>query len=277
MSTDFHLHTLVSDGELTPLELVRQAAARGVRALAITDHDTLGAYAWEDGAVFVECERLGVELTVGMEIDADLDGLEVHLLGLELDSADAGLRAHVEAIRVARIARARAEIPIVNALLGPDSLSEADVLAPGRETVMRPHFIRPLLARGRFASYREANAWFRAHVEAGVPVPKPTLEEAIALVHDAGGSAVLAHPGYYQRAGLPVAERLAVLRGLGLDGIELEYPYHSCSKDQFSMEEETAFVAEIRAAGEALGLRFTRGSDCHTAADFDRVYGPPPA
>ena len=274
MSTDFHLHTLVSDGELTPLEVVQKAAARGVRSLSITDHDTLGAYAWEGGAVFAEAERLGLTLTVGMEIDADLDGLEVHLLGLELDSGDDGLRAHVAAIREARVLRARAELPIVNGLLGAGSLAEADVLSPGRETVMRPHFIRPLLARGRFATYREANAWFRAHVESGVAVPKPSLEEAIALVHAAGGVSVLAHPGYYQRAGLPVAERLAVLRGLGLDGVELEYPYHSCSKDQFTVEEEAALVAEIRAAGEALGMRFTRGSDCHTAADFDRVYGP---
>jgi hypothetical protein len=274
MSTDFHLHTLVSDGELTPLEVVQKAAARGVRSLSITDHDTLGAYAWEGGAVFAEAERLGLTLTVGMEIDADLDGLEVHLLGLELDSGDDGLRAHVAAIREARVLRARAELPIVNGLLGAGSLAEADVLSPGRETVMRPHFIRPLLARGRFATYREANAWFRAHVESGVAVPKPSLEEAIALVHAAGGVAVLAHPGYYQRAGLPVAERLAVLRGLGLDGVELEYPYHSCSKDQFTVEQERAFVDELRAAGEALGMRFTRGSDCHTAADFDRVYGP---
>jgi predicted metal-dependent phosphoesterase TrpH len=274
MSTDFHLHTLVSDGELTPVELVRRAAAHGVRALSITDHDTFGAYAWEGGAVFAEAERLGLALTVGMEIDADLDGLEVHLLGLELDSGDAGLRAHVAAVREARVERARAELPIVNALLGAGSLGETDVLAPGRETVMRPHFIRPLLARGRFASYREANAWFHTHVESGVSVPKPSLEDAIALVHGAGGSAVLAHPGYYQRAGLPVGERLAVLRGLGLDGVELDYPYHSCSKDQFSLDEERAFIDEIRAAGEALGLRFTRGSDCHTAADFDRVYGP---
>src|SRR5689334_19087508 len=105
MSTDFHLHTLVSDGELTPLELLRQAARRGVRALSITDHDTLGAYGWEGGAVFAEAERLGLALTVGMEIDADLDGLEVHLLGLELDSGDEGLRAHVAAVREARVLR----------------------------------------------------------------------------------------------------------------------------------------------------------------------------
>jgi 3',5'-nucleoside bisphosphate phosphatase len=274
MVTDFHLHTLVSDGELAPVDLLRHAAARGVTSLAITDHDTLGAYAWDAGAVFVEAERLGLTLTVGMEIDADLDGLEVHLLGLELDSGDEGLRTHVAAVREARVARARAELPIVNGLLGAGSLTEADVLVAGRETVMRPHFIRPLLARGRFPSYREANAWFRANVESGVPVPKPSLEDAIALVHGAGGAAVLAHPGYYQRAGLPVAERLAVLRGLGLDGVELDYPYHSCSKDSFSLEEERAFIEELRAAGEALGLRFTRGSDCHTAADFDRVYGP---
>ena len=96
MSTDFHLHTLVSDGELTPVELLRHAAAHGVTALAITDHDTLGAYAWQDGAVFAEAEQLGLPLTVGIEIDAELEGMEVHLLGLGSTGSDAALRTHVE-------------------------------------------------------------------------------------------------------------------------------------------------------------------------------------
>ena len=273
MASDFHLHTLVSDGELTPVELLRHAAARGVTDLAITDHDTLAAYAWEGGAVFPEAERLGLTLTVGIEMDADLDGMEVHLLGFGLDRADAPLREHLERVHETRIERARLEIGIVNGLLGAEAIRESDIFAPGRETVMKPHFIRPLVRQGRFATYEEGNAWFDGHVSSGVQVPRPSLEDAIALVQGAGGWTALAHPGYYAKEGYPVAERLAVLRGIGLDGVELDYPYHACSPRQWSREEEAAFIVEVRQAAEALGMRTTRGSDCHTAADFEKVYG----
>ena len=84
MLSDFHLHTLVSDGALDPAAVVRRAAAAGVTHLSITDHDALDAYSWEEGRVFAEAARLGLELTVGIEMDADLEGLEV---------APAGIRA----------------------------------------------------------------------------------------------------------------------------------------------------------------------------------------
>lgn len=273
MSMDFHLHTLASDGELTPVELLRLAAARGVTEVAITDHDTLAAYAWEGGAVFAEAERLGLALTVGIEMDAEIDGMEVHLLGFGMDRADADLGAHLSRVHETRLERARLEVGIVNGLLGAHAIGESDIFAPGRETVMRVHFVRPLLRQGRFATYEEADGWFEEHVRSGVEVPRPPLEDAIALVHGAGGWTALAHPGYYEKRGYPVAERLAVLRGMGLDGIELDYPYHACSPHQWGRDEEAAFIAELRRAADALGMRTTRGSDCHTAGDFEKVYG----
>lgn len=277
MLADFHLHTLVSDGTLDPAAVVGQAAARGVTHLAITDHDALGAYAWDGGRVFEEARRRGLELTVGIEMDADLDGLEVHLLGFGLRLDDGPLGAHLERVRRTRVERARRELQIVADLLGPDALREEDVFVPGRQTLMKPHFIHPLLERGRFATYEEANAWFRNNVKAGVAVPKPALADAIALVHGAGGWTSLAHPGYYQRDGYPVAERLPVLRGLGLDAVELHYPYHACSPHQWSAADERAFVGEVGAVAEALGLRTTRGSDSHTPEDFERAYGSAPS
>lgn len=274
--TDFHLHTLVSDGEMDPVALLAEAAARGITRLSITDHDALGAYAWREGAVFGEAARLGLELTVGIEMDADLDGLEVHLLGLDLDRHEPALVAHLEAVRRARCERARREIGIVNGLLGEGTIREELIFAPGRVTVMKPHFIHPLLDRGLFRTYEEANAWYRKNVKAGVPVPKPPLAEAIHLIHGAGGWTSLAHPGYYEKAGMPMAPRLASLAALGLDAVELDYPYHASSPALFDAAGETTFTVRIRAAGEALGLRFTRGSDVHTPSDFDKVYGPRP-
>ncbi len=277
MVVDFHLHTSVSDGELDPVALVARAASHGVRALSITDHDALGAYRWQAGAVFVAARRLGVDLTVGVELDVTHAGREIHLLGLGLDLGARDLATHLEAVRGARHERARRELALVRERLGPEALDEADVFVPGRETLMRPHFIRPLVARGRFASYQDGREWFHAHARAGVVVPKPTLPQAIRMVHAAGGQAVLAHPGYYMKDGLPILDELPALRAAGLDGVELDYPYRSSSPDLFAEGDAERFTAALRAAGEALSLRFTRGSDAHCPADFDRVYGPPPS
>jgi hypothetical protein len=275
MVVDFHLHTSASDGELEPMALVARAASHGVRALSITDHDTLGAYRWQGGAVFEAARRLSVGLTVGIELDVTLDGREVHLLGLGLDTRAPELAAHLEAVREARRERARRELALVRERLGPEALAEADVFVPGRESLMRPHLIRPLVARGHFPSYERGREWFPAHARTGVTVPKPTLPDAIDMVHAAGGEAVLAHPGYYWKDGFPILEPLPALRAAGLDGVELEYPYRSNSPGLFAEGEAERFTTQLRAAGEALSLRFTRGSDAHGPADFERVYGPP--
>jgi predicted metal-dependent phosphoesterase TrpH len=139
---------------------------------------------------------------------------------------------------------------------------------------MRAHLIRPLVERGHFESYEEGQDWFKEHVTTDVVVPKPSLEDAVAMIHAAGGWTALAHPGYYWKDGFPVLDRLPAFRALGLDAVELDYPYCSASPALFSPEDEREFAASLRAAGEALGLRFTRGSDAHRAADLERVYGP---
>ena len=91
-----------------------------------------------------------------------------------------------------------------------------------------------------------------------------------AMIAAAGGWASLAHPGYYWKDGFPVLERLAALPALGVEAVELEYPYRLSSPDLFSEEDEREFTVSLRATGEELGLRFTRGSDAHRAADLER-------
>jgi predicted metal-dependent phosphoesterase TrpH len=273
MVADFHTHTTASDGDLDPAAVVAQAAAHGIRALAITDHDTLAAYRWRDGAVFAEARRVGVELRVGIELDVTLEGREVHLLGLGLDLRSGALGDHLAAVRAARTERARRELAMVRERLGAHALGVEDVFVPGRDSIMRPHFIRPLVARGVFATYQEGRDWFHAQGSTGVAVPKPSMADALAMVHGGRGRAVLAHPGYYWKDGYPVLERLPALRALGLDGVELDYPYASSSPELFVNGDAERFREDLRATGESLGLAFTRGSDAHSAADFERVYG----
>jgi predicted metal-dependent phosphoesterase TrpH len=277
MLADFHLHTSASDGDLDPAALVARAASHGIRALAITDHDTLGAYRWRDGAVFEATRRLGVELTIGVELDVAFDGREVHLLGLGLDLEADALGEHLAAVHAARHERALRELSLVREELGEGVLAAEDVFVPGRESVMRPHFIRPLVTRGVFATYQEGRDWFHAHARGGAAVPKPAMGEAIGMIHVAGGRAILAHPGYYWKDGFPILDALDALRSAGLDGVELDYPYASSSPALFTSGEAEGFVSVLRSAGERLGLAFTRGSDAHSVADFERVYGPAPA
>jgi predicted metal-dependent phosphoesterase TrpH len=274
MVADFHLHTNASDGEMEPVALVERAAAHGIARLAITDHDTLAAYRREGGAVLNRARQLGVELTAGIELDVALGEREVHLLGLGLDIDARALGAHLQVVRAARLERARRDFAVVNERLGVGTLQPEQVFVSGRDALMRTHLIRPLLAAGRFGSYAEGQEWFRANADGDVPVPKPKLAEAIALIHAAGGVAVLAHPAYYWKDGFPILETLPELRRQGLDGVELDYPYRSSSPDLFAEGDAERFSESLRSAGEALGLRFTRGSDAHRAEDFDRVYGP---
>jgi predicted metal-dependent phosphoesterase TrpH len=272
---DLHLHSMVSDGDQDPCALLGQAARLGVTHASIADHDALGAYSWESGRVFAEARRLGVELTPGIELDAELDGLEVHLLGYGVSHAgDSPLARHIGATQAARGERARKEIEIVRQLLGADSVRATDVFIEGRQTLMKPHFIHPLLDKGLFPTYQAANAWYKQNVRSGIEVAKPPLERAIALVHSAGGWTVLAHPAYYEKGGVPVVTRLAELAALGLDGVELEYPYEIGSPGQFTRAEREEYTARLREAATGLGLRMTRGSDGHTLTDLRRVYGP---
>jgi len=273
MIVDLHLHTLVSDGDLDPCDLLRRVARLGVTHASIADHDALGAYAWEGGRVFAEARRLGLDLTVGIELDTDLEGVEVHLLGYGVDLGPGPLTTYLAGVQTARFERARREIGIVNALLGEGSVREDAVFVPGRQTLMKPHFIHPLLEKGFFPTYEAAKRWYRQNVDAGVAVPKLPLAEGLRLVREAHGWPVLAHPGYYEKAGLEIVGRLAELQAWGLGGVELDYPYHASSPHVFGAADQAALRGRREAAVRALGLRATRGTDCHSLKDLERHYG----
>jgi predicted metal-dependent phosphoesterase TrpH len=273
MTTDLHTHTLVSDGELDPISLLREASSKGISHLSITDHDSLGAYSWDGGSVFREAERLGIRLTVGIELDAYFAEVELHVLAFDIRRDNAELNNHLDRVERARAERIRKEIAIVNGRLGEQLLTEAMIFVPGRRTFMKPHLVHPILKTGRFETYEEANAWLKKNVKSGVNVPKPALAEILALVHGAGGWSSLAHPGYYRKEGADFVALLGEFKGMGLDGVEVDYPYHSCSPRLFTAADEKALHTRLTAEVGKLGLKMTRGSDCHTREDFERIYG----
>lgn len=274
---DLHIHTLVSDGFHTPPEMLLAAAAAGLRTVSITDHDAIGAYRhWPD--LFTQAHALGLSLTTGIELDTEYRGVEVHLLGYGFDWQHPALNEHLGRVQEQRRLRIGEQIRVVNQVMNKELVSVRDVFLETRDTVMKPHLIRPLLESGACGdSYGAVQDWFRAHVHSDIEVEKLSMPHAIDLIHQAGGRAVLAHPGFIK--GLPetgldaaLGEILDELAGWGVDGVEVVYNYqdaHRAAKDpQQEAERAGRLVSLVRALAEERNLLMTRGSDAHHRDDL---------
>uniref|UniRef100_A0A832MJM1 PHP domain-containing protein n=1 Tax=Eiseniibacteriota bacterium TaxID=2212470 RepID=A0A832MJM1_UNCEI len=239
---DLHTHTTFSDGALDPEALVALAVERGLAALAVTDHDSVEALPRARAAA-----PSTLEIVPGIEVSTTAAGLDLHVLGYYVDPEHAGLRARLERFRGERVARAEAILARL-ADLG-HAVARDEVLAlAGHGVVGRPHVAQALVRAGHVATVDEAFRRFLApHGAAYVPRPAFRPEEAIALIHGAGGVSVLAHPG--AALGDTLAERLVAA---GLRGVEVWHPQHAAP----AMRRWRAFAARF-------GLIATGGSDFH--------------
>ena len=239
---DLHAHTFFSDGLLSPEALVERAVERGLSALAVTDHDTVEGL----GRSRLAAGRQ-LELVPGIELSSAMDGLDLHILGYYLDPEHAPLRARLERFQDERRERAVRMMQRLEALGAPiDPESVFELAGPG--VVGRPHVAGALLRAGHVASMDEAFKRFLGPGGAAF-VPRPAFHprEAIALIHEADGVSVLAHPG--GAMGDEVLERLVAV---GLRGVEVWHPQHN-----------PATVRRYRALASRLRLLESGGSDFH--------------
>ena len=249
---DLHMHSTASDGSRSPSEVVRAAKRASLSAIAITDHDTVAGLA-EARTVGAE---LGVRIVNGVELSAVEGETETHLLGLHLGDTDVLERGLIE-LREMRGRRAARIVQLLQSQGVQVTLDDVLIQA-GAGAIGRPHVARALVADGWATDVRDA---FDRYLGAGRPayVAKEQLEmrEAIAMIHAAGGLAVLAHPG-----GAGTRERIEALVGIGLDGIEVKHPSHSPQD-----------MARLKAFVDQLGLIPSGGSDWHGASDGPRTIG----
>lgn len=219
---DFHAHSTVSDGLLSPAQVVRRAHERGVTRFALTDHDTVGGYA-EARAAGLE---LGVELVPGIEISATWQGRSVHVLGYFFELEHPSLLSLLDALVHGR---ARRNQMIAERLLGLGIELPKDTLtSQDGGTVGRPHIARALVDRGVVKTEREAFDRYLAdgrpaHVEREVVSPSRAAE----VLHEAGGVAVLAHPLVLGADPSQVDGLFARAAQWGIDGAEVYYSGHS--------------------------------------------------
>ena len=262
MIVDFHVHSTASDGTCPPAALVKQAVTGGFTALALTDHDNgegLAAFA-AAGAAYGLKTVAGIELSI--EPGEGFD--KFHLLGLGIDPDNVELKRFLRRVLDGRNAR-NARIIANFRRLGIELGEEIAASAHG-EVLARPHFARWLMEHGHAPTIKAA---FDRYLLPDSPAATrcyeeryhPAQEEAIGVIHGAGGLAVMAHPKYWRRAwqdGGPdyaAAERgLAALKEKGLDGVEALYQANT-------NEENVAFVR----LATRLGFLLSAGSDFHGA------------
>jgi len=249
---DLHMHSTASDGSRSPADVVRAAKRAELVAIALTDHDTVAGLA----EARATGEELGVRIVNGVELSAVEGENETHLLGLHLRDTSVLERGLVE-LREMRGRRAARIVELLQAQGVQVTLDDV-LMQAGTGAIGRPHVARALVADGWAVDVRDA---FDRYLAAGRPayVAKDQLgmREAIAMVHAAGGLAVLAHPG-----STATRERLEALAGLGMDGVEVKHPSHSPQD-----------TARIRTLAEQLGLLPSGGSDWHGAPDGPRTIG----
>jgi predicted metal-dependent phosphoesterase TrpH len=249
---DLHMHSTASDGSRSPGDVVRAAQRAALSAIALTDHDTVGGLA-DAHAVGAE---LGIRIVNGVELSAVEGDNETHLLGLHLRDTTV-LDRRLGELREMRGRRAARIVELLQSQGMQVTLDDV-LLQAGKGAVGRPHVARALVADGWAVDIRDAfDRYLGAGRSAYVAKEQLGMREAIAMVHAAGGLAVLAHPG---AAG--TRERIEPLVGMGLDGVEVKHPSHSPQD-----------TARLRAVVDQLGLIPSGGSDWHGAADGPRTIG----
>jgi predicted metal-dependent phosphoesterase TrpH len=231
---------------------VAAAHAAGLSAFALTDHDTLAGIAEAQ----VAADACGLRLVPGVELSVHQGADEVHLLGLHIRDI-AAMQDALEIYRDHRRSRAAAIVAKLNAaglaLTFEQVLAVSDGAAIGR-----PHVARALVAAGLVRDVREAfDKWLGAGRAAYVDKERLEIAEGIALIHRAGGIAVLAHPGPDGRR-----EQIEPLVAVGLDGLEVRHPSHSRDDEQ-----------RLAALAAHFGLVASGGSDWHGAKQGGRVLG----
>jgi len=241
--TDLHLHTTFSDGTYSPEELASEAKRFSLVAVALTDHDTV------EGCprMRVACEAARIEFIPATELTAEINGIELHMLGYFIDIESTVLlerMAHFQEGRHERIREIVARLRKVQVPLEEEDVFElANCRSPGR-----PHVARALIERKVCKNLDEAFERFLKKNRPGwVPKEKISAEDAIKLIHKAGGLAVVAHPGLAR-----TEEALPALIEAGIDGIECFHTRHSPAASEYYI-----------GLAEQHNLLVTGGSDCH--------------
>ena len=245
---DLHTHSTFSDGTFTPLQLVKYAEEKGLKAFALTDHDTT------EGVKEAKSIETNVEVISGVEISTRYDKKEIHIVGLYVNENDADLNKQLKYYREKRVTRNFEILEKLNSLGVNITIDDVKESCTG-DVISRAHIAKALVSKGFVGSYTEAFDRYLGDNKCAY-VPRETLnyEESMELITKAGGVPVLAHPLLYKMSDTNLENMMVKLRQKGLKAVEVYYSTHSNSDTQ-----------HIMAMANRVGLIFSGGSDFHGA------------
>lgn len=243
---DLHIHSTFSDGTFTPLQLVKYAEEKGLKAFALTDHDTT------EGVKEAKSIETNVEVISGVEISTRYDKKEIHIVGLYVNENDADLNKQLKYYREKRVTRNFEILEKLNSLGVNITIDDVKESCTG-DVISRAHIAKALVSKGFVGSYTEAFDRYLGDNKCAY-VPRETLnyEESMELITKAGGVPVLAHPLLYKMSDTNLENMMVKLRQKGLKAVEVYYSTHSNSDTQ-----------HIMAMANRVGLIYSGGSDFH--------------
>lgn len=267
MCIDLHIHSYYSDGTLSPAGLVKMAADSRLSAIALTDHDTIEGIA----EFLVQAEKTNLPVLTGIEISAVHRQHSLHILGYGINHNDLRLKSWLQKIQEGRIQRNEQIISKLQSLGLNISFDELTTLSPCGQTG-RPHIAQLLQQKGIVASVDDAfTQYLRKNAAAWVSRFSYSASESIDMIHQAGGLAILAHPGQISPQPAILSNFINELVERGLDGLEVYYPGYSHK-----------VIKKLKKIASRHNLAITGGSDYHgdnkkytSMADADNGFCPP--
>lgn len=245
---DLHVHSNKSDGSFTPSELVDYAVEKGLRAFALTDHDTTEGL---DEAI-AAAKGKEIEVIPGIEFSTEYEGKDIHIVGLYIDYKSEVFSRQIQAFVDSRTERNRKMCAnLQNA--GIDISYEKLLAAFPDAVITRAHYAKYLLDHGAVNSMPEAfDKYLGDHTRYFVPREKVTPMQAVKLILDAGGIPVLAHPTLYHMSDKRLGLLLYRLKGAGLAAMECIYSTYTPSEER-----------QMKQLADKYGLLPSGGSDFH--------------
>ncbi len=267
---DLHVHSNRSDGTLSPAQLVDYAREKGLKAFALTDHDTIDgleeAISYGENLRAEDGGRAVPEIVPGIELSTEYHKQDIHILGLFIDYRRPAFRESLQAFVDSRIGRNRKMCRLLQEA-GIRITYEDLISAYPDAVITRAHYARYLLDHGYVRSLPEAfERYIGDHCPCYVPREKVTPVQAVRLVQEARGVPVMAHPGLYHLGREQLDTLAAELKEAGLAGLEAIYSTYSPAEER-----------QMRALASKYGLLVSGGSDFHGAAkpglDLGTGYG----